>query len=336
MEKQKAEFSLNSTHLIAYAFKKRWPLIILTALGAIVSIIVSLNITPKFKSTVVMFPAPGGSVSQSLLTDNYTNSNIFGFGEEEDAEKLLQVLNSEVIKGKIFNKYNLAEHYEIDAEVKFPKTALLEEFNSNVSFRRTEFMSVEVEVLDKDPVLAANMANDIAAMADTVMNQIKQERSRQALRIVQDAMARQREVIQTLEDSLVKVRRLGVIDLETQSEVLSDRHAEALIKGNYSAAAKIEKKLDALKEYGAAYENLTEVLEYERLQYTDLNAKYAEAKVEAEEYMPHMFIVDRAYPAEKKAYPVRWLIVVLSTIGSFIMALLALIIADNYRYFIED
>jgi uncharacterized protein involved in exopolysaccharide biosynthesis len=64
-----------------------------------------------------------------------------------------------------------------------------------------------------------------------------------------------------------------------------------------------------------------------------LRSKYKEAKIDATQSLPQKFVVDRAYPAEKKSYPVRWIIVVISTFASFFMAIIILIIMENYAKF---
>jgi len=62
-----------------------------------------------------------------------------------------------------------------------------------------------------------------------------------------------------------------------------------------------------------------------------LNTKYVEAKVEAEQDLPHKFIVDYAYPADKKAYPKKSIIVLTSTIATVILAFIVLLIIDTIR-----
>ena len=64
-----------------------------------------------------------------------------------------------------------------------------------------------------------------------------------------------------------------------------------------------------------------------------MRAKYEEAKVDAEKVIPQKFIVDHAIKPEKKSYPVRWLIVVISTFATFIAAIIAIILLENYRKF---
>jgi Na+/proline symporter len=53
--------------------------------------------------------------------------------------------------------------------------------------------------------------------------------------------------------------------------------------------------------------------------------------VDAEQNLPQKFMVDRAYKAEKKSYPVRWLIVLVSTFSAFVLAVLGIIVIQTLR-----
>jgi uncharacterized protein involved in exopolysaccharide biosynthesis len=45
--------------------------------------------------------------------------------------------------------------------------------------------------------------------------------------------------------------------------------------------------------------------------------------------LSHKFIVEKAYPAEKKAYPIRWLIVVLSTFSAVLLAIVGILVKNQ-------
>jgi capsule polysaccharide export protein KpsE/RkpR len=105
--------------------------------------------------------------------------------------------------------------------------------------------------------------------------------------------------------------------------------------GNTRGVAALQAQLDTLAKYGGAYVSIRDALEHEKKQLVALKLKYEEAKIDAEEFLPHKFIVDRAYKAEKKSYPVRWLIVVVTTLSTFLLALFGLIIFENIRKFIS-
>jgi uncharacterized integral membrane protein len=328
--KESNKFS--AVDLILFAWEKRIPLIIVTLVAAIVSIIVSFQITPKYKSTVVLFPAPALSVSKTLLSDNYSvRGGLLTFGEEEQADQLLQVLNSDEIRSRIIDKYNLREHYEIDENNKYPRTALNNEFKSNITFRRTEYMSVLIEVLDKDPVMAANIANDISALVDSTMDRIQKDRADMALRLVEKEYHDVQRDLELLQDSLKKLQKLGVNDYESQSEVINDAYAIAVSEGNMEGARKLQERLDMLAEYGGAYMSVRDQIIYEKRNLSHVKTKLMEARVEAEQNLPHKFVVDNAVVPERKAYPRKTVIVVVATFSAFILALIALIVIDNIQ-----
>lgn len=329
--KNDAYYSFDSSDLLIYISKRKTPLIIITAIAVVVSAFVSFLITPMFKSTVVMYPASSASVSNSLLNDKIIEKEILNFGEEEEVEQLLQILHSYEIRERIIQKYNLLDHYKIDPGSKYKKTKLNKEYENNITFERTEFMSVEIEVLDRDPVVAANIANDIAALVDTTMNEIQKDRAYKALSIVEREYNSLKQRIKVLEDSLTSIRKLGVIYYESQAEVFNDAYALAILQGKPERAKEIEKKLEILAEYGGPYVSIRDLLLHEMEKLSKLESKYAEASVDAQQDLPHIYVVNRAEAAERKAYPIRWLIVLISTIGTFIVALFSIIVIDNLK-----
>lgn len=324
-------FNFDSSNLINYVFSKRKPLIIIIGIAVIVSALVSFLIEPKYKSTVIVFPASSASVSHELLNTNLIEKNILKFGDEEEVEQMMQVLRSDEIREKIFLKYNLAEHYRIDPKSAYPRTRLINEYKNNVTISRTEFMSVEIEVLDRDPVISAAIANDVAEFLDTVMNRMQKERAYKALKIVEVEYNNLRAHVAVLEDSLLEIRRMGVFDYESQSEVFNDAYAIAIAEGRLDGAKKIEEKLKILAEYGGIYSNLRNLLVYETEKISILESKYREARVDLEQDLPHKFIVNNAQVAEKKAYPIRWLIVTVSALAAFILTILLMIIFDSIK-----
>jgi uncharacterized protein involved in exopolysaccharide biosynthesis len=64
---------------------------------------------------------------------------------------------------------------------------------------------------------------------------------------------------------------------------------------------------------------------------SEIESKYIEAKIDVEQDLPHKFVVNEAVKAEKKSYPVRWLIVMISTISSFILSIIVLVILENLK-----
>ena len=107
-----------------------------------------------------------------MTEDAGAKNDIVQFGEEEQAEQMLQILNSEWIRGKVVNKYGLYEHYELFEDIEYRDTKLVKMWEDNVSFKRTEFQSIEIRVLDTDAQMAADIANDVASLVDSAKNKM--------------------------------------------------------------------------------------------------------------------------------------------------------------------
>jgi LPS O-antigen subunit length determinant protein (WzzB/FepE family) len=204
-------------------------------------------------------------------------------------------------------------------------------YSDNIAFKRTEFMSVKIEVLDENPKMASDIANDIASLLDSTKTRMQRDRADQALAIVETEYLRKKAAVETMTDSLHTLNLLGMFDYETQSERTNEQYAIALGKGDDRAIKALEKQLKIIADYGSAYMSVRENLYIQREQLNLLKKKYEEAKIDDEAVLTYKFIVNKAFPAERKSYPVRWLIVAVSTIASLVFGVLLLILFDNIR-----
>jgi uncharacterized protein involved in exopolysaccharide biosynthesis len=331
-KKKQQEYDFGSTDLLVYIWEKRIPLVLMSFVAAVSSILISFTITPKFKSSVVMFPTTSTDISKNLLSSNYSGrTSVYDIGDEDQAERMMQILNSEQIRSYVINKYDLMDHYEIDSASKFPMTKLYAEYSSNISFKQTQYLSVVVEVLDKDPQMAADMANDIAGMVDTVYNRMLKQRAVDAFQLVETEYNEMLTKIQVLRDSIDRIRALGINDYEAQAERYYEAYGKAVAEGNTHAQKLFEDKLKILSKYGGDYVLVRDILRQESIRLSQMNQRYQEAKMEAEQNLPYKFIVDTALKSEKKAYPKKSIIVIISTISTFLMSLIVLIIIDNLK-----
>lgn len=333
---QSAQDDSNSINLLEVVVKWFKPLMILGLLAAVTSAIVSYIIQEKYESTVIMFPAHTNSLSRSLLSNiPGSNTDLLRFGEEDQAEQMLQILNSDEIRQRITDKYDLFHHYEIKPDEKYRKTKLIREWKDNVEFKRTEFQSVKVTVLDKSPDTAAFIANDIANFLDSVKARMQKERAVEAYKVVEGEYKKQLVKIKIMEDSLKFLRDVkGVLEFEIQVEQLTDLRAQAMIKGNKAVARNIKAQLDTLGKYGGFQVALREQLMLEWENMVDLREKYEQSKVDVDQVVPSKFVVDRAFPAEKKSYPIRWLIVAVSVVSTILFALIVILTRENIKKFI--
>ena len=151
-------------------------------------------------------------------------------------------------------------------------------------------MAVEIEVMDTDPQMAADIANTIAALLDSTLNKMQNDVAVEILKVVDKEYKRTKAEIQELESALKKVHL-------TSPE----------------------------------YASLSLQLENENKRLSGLKSKLAEARVNAHQQLPRKFMVTKAYPAEKKSYPVRWVICAVSTLSAFLFAVLLMLFIERYK-----
>ena len=177
-----------SQTLLRFLYEWRKPLLLAPVIAGIVAAIAStpIFIKPLYESIVTVFPATTNSPSKALLPQNsYQDEDFLEFGAEEQAEQLIQILNSDAIFDTIVERFDLIRHYDLDTTSKTLRTDLWEEYSDKISFQRTQFMSVEIRVLDTDTQLAADIANAITDLLDRVKSRIQRSRAQVGLKIVQ-------------------------------------------------------------------------------------------------------------------------------------------------------
>lgn len=333
-DKQKDAYSSKSLFRLVAEYRKSILIILIAA--ALLAVLFSspLFITPLYKSTAILYPTSSNSISKVLISTTYqSNKDILEFGESEQTEQMLQVLNSNRIRDKVIERYHLMDHYGIKPDSRYPYTKLNKLYDSRIRFRRTEYNAVKIIVMDSDPALAAQIANDIAELYDSTMNAMQKEVAVKAFQLVEAEYNSLCSEMAALEDSLNTLRALGVFDYESQVEMLSQQLAVELGKGNKQGVKNIQDYLDVLAQFGGAYYAISEKLDHDRLQLSLVKTKYEEAKVDATEDVPHKFLVTSAFQAEHKTYPIRWIIVTITVLATFVLLLLALSLMERYGGF---
>ena len=96
-------------------------------------------------------------------------------------------------------------------------------------------------------------------------------------------------------------------------------------------ARTIQADLDRISKLANEYNELANFLEPAYEQLATLKKRYDLLKVDAETHLPSSLVVDVAEAADKKSYPVRWLIVVVSVLSALAMTLITLLVIDSIK-----
>jgi uncharacterized protein involved in exopolysaccharide biosynthesis len=325
MNNQQEGLKNASEGLIQFIWINRKKLMLFTFAAAVISGVVAFLMTPLYLSTAVVFPAATSSVSFSEQRN--AKAAAMDFGEEEQAEQLVQILQSSRIRDKVVSEFELMKHYEIDSKGANKYFKLNEAYNNHISFNRTRFGSIRIDVLDENPALAAKIANKIVDLIDTVKNEMIAERTVPAFKVNERKLAqmkRDRDAILRKLDSLAD---LGVIALDVRSNLF-----QAYVDSkNPEDRAELKKKIDVNMKYGAMYDGLEYMRNEKIVKIEDFNISYEQAESDANTKFNHKFIVERAVKADKKEKPKRSVIILVSTVAAFFIGLFSLLLWEKYK-----
>ena len=325
MENQELNLTEEREKLLAFLFRRRKLVIGFTLAVSIAAYALSFLITPLFLSTAIVFPSKSSSVS--FYESRNVKASSMDFGEEEQAEQLVQILQSSRIRDFVVSKYNLIDRYNIGSDDPNKMFKLSKAYEGHFSFERTRFGSIKIDVLDEDPKLASEMANAVVGLIDTVKNEMIQERTLPAFEITKRKKDQLDTEIQALLDEMDRLAKLGVVSLDVRSRLF-----QALVDSKSSAEKEeLRQKIDVNSKYGSLFDGLERSRNEKITKLEDFKVAYEQAESDASTKFSHKFIVQSAEVADRKDQPKRMILTIVAAIGSFIFIVFCLLILERYR-----
>lgn len=325
MTDQINELDKERQNLLVFIWRNRKLISIVTGITMLISLVVSFLLTPLYKSTAIVFPAATSTVSFSEQRNAKASS--MDFGEEEQAEQLVQILQSSQIRNRIVDQFQLMKHYDIDESDPNKYFKLMEKYENMFSYTRTRYGSIQIDVLDRDAVLAADMANKIVDLIDTVKNSMVAERTIPAFEINKRKKQQLESDRDAVLDQLDSLAKMGVLSIDGRSSLF-----QAYVDSkSQSEKQEIKKTIDINMRFGARFDGLEDIRDEKIMQLEQFKVAYEQAESDANTIFSHKFIVERAVVADKKDKPKRIIIVLLATVGAFIFMVFALLINDRIR-----
>ncbi len=286
------ENNLSGRNLLNVLLKRKVHIAIITLVGLIIGVIFSgpKFIIPKFKSTAIVFP-----------------SNIQPYSEESETEQLVQWFNSDNVKFEIIEKYNLYDHYKIKKGSPKYQTYMLKEYNGNIKIEQTSNQAVKIIVLDKDPQLACDIANSIIEITNRNIDSTHKYLFGEVVKTYEKTLKEQNARIENLGSELIEYDKNGSVLKKIFSG--SGNNAQDTITSDYIA------KFFKLKSFNAGLEEF--IYDYSRV-LSEYNREFT-----------HYSLVQAPYPADKKSYPIRWLIVLAAGVVMFFVSYAIFIVLDS-------
>lgn len=294
----------NNTSLFKVIFKWKWHIIAITVIAAVLGAVFSgpTFITPKYKSEAILYP-----------------SNVSAYSDETFTEQMLQIMESQDIMDSVVENFDLMKHYEIGKDYKYWKTALIGEYRDNVSISKTPYDAVKIKVLDKDPQIACDMVNDIIRLYDQKVGKLHKIKRWETVQMYKKQLDEKNVFIDSLKKELSEIT--GNNDIINYS-YLSGENSIAYFNSNL-------KKDNETNDFLPEVISLIELISNESINYTDIRLEYEQELRFYNADMTFSNIISEPFAADKKSYPVRWVIVSLCSISAFILSIFVIYTMDR-------
>lgn len=274
-------------------------------------------ITPRYLSKATVFPG-----------------NLTPYSSETRTDQLLQLLESNSIRDSLIVRFDLATAYEVDTTKGGGYFSLYNEFQERVEVSKTRYESVMIEVMDEDPVRARDMVKAMLHQVDELARRLQREKSHEVLVIAERAMRNEQVKLDSIEARLAVLRQnSGLLVYEGQTEELTRGYLLMLSTPGVSQARMDEVRgmFKNLEENGGEFRALTDLSDKFRNNYDRLLTEYEKLVNDVTKVLTYTNVVIYPEVPDKKAYPIRWVIVVVATASALFLCFVLLLWREEQR-----
>jgi capsule polysaccharide export protein KpsE/RkpR len=257
--------------------------------------------------------------------------NLNSYSIETRTDQLLQLLQSNSIRDSLIMQFDLATVYDVDTTVNGGYFALYNEFNDRVEINKTNFESVRIEIVDEDPVRARDLVNAMLKQVNLLARRLQREKSNELLVIAERSLVHAQAKLDSVEARLDTLRvRDGILDYESQVRELTKGYMRMIQSGApVSRIEEVQGLMKDMEEKGGEFRQLMELSNFFRANYDRLLTEYERMVNDVTKELTYTNVVVYPEVSDKKVYPVRWLILLLTTVSAVFLSFLLLIWRDQ-------
>ena len=231
--------------------------------------------------------------------------------------------------GKFHGWRNLWTDYKIDKNYKYAKTYMINEYRTKIKINKTPYEAVSVSVMDKDPYVACNIAKDILNFYDQKVHDLHKQKVAEVVDMYELQLRTKQHDIDSLKQALT--------DLATNYGVLNySGQLREVTRGFINGSPKATELKQNLEQYGADAVDLETKIVAEANTYSLIKKDYEQNLRFYNSQLTYSNIVTEPFPADKKAFPIRWVVVALSALGALLLSIVVIFIIENRKRFVAE
>jgi uncharacterized protein involved in exopolysaccharide biosynthesis len=300
----------DNTSMIKAVLKWKWHIIIITVVAAVLGAIFSgpSFITPMYKSEAILYP-----------------SNVSAYSDETFTEQMLQIMQSNEIMDSVVERFDLIDHYKISKGYPYWKTVLIGEYRDNVRISRTPYDAVLIKVLDKNPEIACAMVNEIIRLYNQKVGTLHKIKRFETVNMFKRQLEEKQHYLDSLKDRMTELSsEYGLLDYEAQSREVAKHLVSKKGKDD-------DDFVENMEQYGPEMIMLKQLIKYESQAYSTVKVDYEQELRFYNADMTFSNVISEPFVADKKTYPVRWVVVALCGLAACFISIMVVYIMESKK-----
>lgn len=361
--------TLNLFFVIQSLTQYKWYILGLVTTAVVLAVVFTLPsfYAPQFSAKTIIYPASSERYDVANLFNN--EPNVYLYGSAKESERLLNLANSETVAMFLLDSLNLWKVYDIDKNNKdiSPRFKALKMLKGNLNVTQVEGGGIAIEAYDVEPERAAKMTNMVVYRINEMNKQIFIKNRSAILDIYKADLNELFKTYSAYMDTSRMVRRkYNVFSYTEQSRVMVEqyliaqgKHEEA--KARYEVLSKMlpaadtavmnakgmmigtEKQVKSMTNEGSEInlpkfrEGIDAVISMEQNGFRLIEKiQILKEKITGIEMMnarnyETILTTEAAFASDKKARPVRWVIVVASALITLLVCVFGTVMLELVR-----
>jgi capsule polysaccharide export protein KpsE/RkpR len=301
----------SNVNLIRFAWRYWYIFLVVVLASGLLAAVFSgpKFISPKYDSEAVIYPA-----------------NLGVYSGETRLEQMQQYLESNAIRDTIIQKFDLYEEYELDPEYHEAKSLMLYFYSEHIGFEETRFESIRIKARSTDPVKARDIVAEIIDQLNHTIRETERAKYAENIEMFEEVTVNLKAQIDSLENEIAEIStKYNIIDLSSQSERVTEGYLQFLLQGKKGEGFEETKNIYInLEKYGKTLDRMHLELEELTEAYAEMLTELNEARRNYNKQITYSNVLVSPEVSDKKAYPIRWLIVVSAMVAASMFTFIVL------------
>ncbi len=309
----------DSINMIKFILTWKYHLMVVLLVSAISSVVISSPaiMKPMFRSYAILYPV-----------------NLITFSGESPSEQVLQVLESMEIKRQLMKDFRLYEHYDIDSTTNASFDYLINQLNGNLTIAKTEFEAIQIACLDENAQYASDMIDSLISYYNNKVRKLHRNKITEYAIDKHHILSKIIKQRDSLNNRLVNLLiDNNIANYRVQANELEKLRVSYFAKGIAESPVlkSLQKHSNHLAKFGTEISLTDSLLQHINRRYFLATENYNQVLSEKDKIITYAQVITKPFVAEKKAWPIRWIVVLVIVTSSLVLSVIVIFLIGTWR-----